>query len=191
MANQSSGCATQCRPRCRDVLQPAPGGVTALECLLGDALVASDPDQFWTQVWGRPVSPEHLERLVELDVRSWTHPCTATLEAVERARRRGFRTALLSNAPLEIARAVDRLDWLKGFSPRLFSCDLGEVMPALAVYTQALRLLGARPFEVIFVDDRAENVEAARQAGMEAIRFIDPAQLDALGAAPPRTLHQS
>ena len=140
--------------------------------------------EFWARVCGQPVDPGRLARLVELDVRSWTHPRTATLEAVARAAGRGLATALLSNAPVEIARAADGLSWLQGFAPRLFSCDLGEVKPAKAVFAWALERLGARPDEVVFVDDRPANVEGARRVGIDGIVFRDPAQLDAVGAPP-------
>lgn len=143
--------------------------------------------EFWAQVCGRALDPRHLARLVELDVHSWTHPRDATLEAVARAAGRGFATAVLSNAPVEIARAADGLPWLQGFAPRLFSCDLGEVKPAKAVFAWALERLGAGPDEVVFVDDRPANVEGARRVGIEGILFTDPAQLDGIGAVP----HQS
>lgn len=140
--------------------------------------------EFWVQVCGHRLDPGRLARLVELDVRSWTHPRLATLEAVARATGRGLAPAVLSNAPVEIARAADGLPWLQGFAPRLFSCDLGEVKPAEAVFAWALDRLGARPDEVVFVDDRPVNVEGARRVGIEGIVFSHPAQLDAIGALP-------
>lgn len=135
---------------------------------------------YWAGVVGRPVAGGELERLVALDVASWTHPSAPALAAVEHARAAGWRTALLSNAPLEIARAAGRLPWLAAFSPQLFSCDLGRVKPDPSIFTAALERLGAAPGDVCFVDDRPANVEAARQCGMAALHYRQPSQLEAL-----------
>lgn len=141
-------------------------------------LTAAD---YWSGVVGRPVAAGgELDRLVALDVTSWTHPSRPALAAVERARAAGWRTALLSNAPVEIARAAGRLPWLAAFSPQLFSCDLGRVKPDPAVFAAALERLGAAPGEVCFVDDRPANVEAARRCGMAALHYRQPSQLEAL-----------
>lgn len=137
---------------------------------------------YWSAVCGRPVTDEELERLVALDVASWTHPNRSTLAAVSRVRAAGRKVAILSNAPVEIAAAAARLPWLAAFSPQLFSCDLGRAKPDLSVFATALERLGATPGEVCFVDDRPANVEAARRCGMLAIRYREPAQLEPLAA---------
>lgn len=43
--------------------------------------------------------------------------------------------------------------------------------PAPPFYRQALLRIGIEPSAVLFVDDRAPNVEAAREAGMRAVPF--------------------
>lgn len=141
--------------------------------------------EFWSQVCGTHLGPDRLARLVRLDVASWTHPRTASIEALARARRRGLRTALLSNAPIEIARAVEHLPWLGGVAPRLFSCDLGTAKPDRPAFVAALEAIGADPGEVVFVDDRADNVAAAAALGIATTLFRDPSQLDELGPRAP------
>lgn len=139
--------------------------------------------EYWSAVLGSRPSPEQLRRLVEIDVASWLHPNPETLAAASRAAGRGLRLALLSNAPTEVAASIDTQDWLHDFSPRLFSCRLGAVKPEPAVYAAVLEALGAPAGEVIFVDDRPANVEAARRAGIRAAVFAGPGQIDALGEA--------
>jgi putative hydrolase of the HAD superfamily len=51
------------------------------------------------------------------------------------------------------------------------SCYLGLRKPDIAIYRRALDILGSRPHRTLFIDDREENVEGARTAGMQAIRF--------------------
>lgn len=115
-----------------------------------------------------------------LDVAGWTRPNHDSLAGAARAAGRGLALAILSNAPVEIARVADRLEWLAPFSPRLFSCDLGEVKPDPAAYGRALEALGAPGAEVVFVDDKEENVAAARAAGLRAVLFEAPAVFDEL-----------
>jgi putative hydrolase of the HAD superfamily len=135
---------------------------------------------YWTAVLGRRPGPESLERLVACDTAGWLHPNHDALAAAARARARGLRLALFSNAPHEVADAIDRQEWLAGFHPRLFSCRLGAIKPEPAAYQKALTALHAAPGDVIFLDDRLPNVEAARAAGIRAELFVDPAQFDSV-----------
>ena len=49
--------------------------------------------------------------------------------------------------------------------------------PAPAIYRAAIEISG-RPAETgLFIDDKAENCDAARANGMQAIHFRTPAQL--------------
>lgn len=51
------------------------------------------------------------------------------------------------------------------------SCYLGLRKPEPAIYERALEMLDAPAERVLFIDDREENVDGARNAGMKAIRF--------------------
>jgi HAD superfamily hydrolase (TIGR01509 family) len=46
--------------------------------------------------------------------------------------------------------------------------------PDPRIYYVALERLGVSPPQAIFVDDFIENVDAARQLGMQGIHFADP-----------------
>lgn len=50
----------------------------------------------------------------------------------------------------------------------MISGELGIAKPDPAIWRALLDGLGAPPGEVLFLDDRAENVAAARQAGIRA-----------------------
>jgi HAD superfamily hydrolase (TIGR01509 family) len=47
-----------------------------------------------------------------------------------------------------------------------------------AAFQIVLRDLGAKPDEVLFIDDRAENTAAARNLGMRTITFTSASALD-------------
>jgi len=85
---------------------------------------------------------------------------------VERVRARAV--AWSNTDPIHVARLAPTL------SPRLFdegralSYEIAAMKPARAFTERAVARLGVAPSEIFFVDDRAENVAAARAAGVEA-----------------------
>lgn len=135
---------------------------------------------YWAGVLGAAPSAPQLNALVRADVTSWSHPDRAAVAAARRSRARGFRLALLSNAPVEVARGIQQLPWLRAFEPRLFSCDLGSIKPEPKIYHAMLRALGVTAGEVVFLDDRPENAAAAALLGIEAHTFTGATQFDEL-----------
>ena len=57
------------------------------------------------------------------------------------------------------------------------SCYLGVAKPNPAIYRLALDLAGVQPGQAVMIDDRLQNVEAARSVGMQAIQFVNAEQL--------------
>jgi putative hydrolase of the HAD superfamily len=57
------------------------------------------------------------------------------------------------------------------------SCYLGVLKPSPAIYRLGLSFAGVRPDEAVMIDDRAQNVQAARSVGMHAVQFRDAAGL--------------
>lgn len=136
-----------------------------------------DPATYWAGVVGGPVEPELLAELDRLDVAGWSHPREAALDVVRSVR--GAELALLSNAPVSVADAIDTSDWMQFVPRRFFSCRLGANKPDPAAYHGVLDALGADPADVTFVDDRPDNVAGARAVGLRALLFTDPTTLAA------------
>jgi putative hydrolase of the HAD superfamily len=61
------------------------------------------------------------------------------------------------------------------FNHHTFSHRLRMVKPEAAIYRHAIAGLGVPAENVLFIDDREENVEAARAAGLQAIQYVDHA----------------
>ncbi len=135
---------------------------------------------YWKLVTGDEPDADRLARIIRLDTAVWLHPDRPSVEAAVAAAGRGHRLAIFSNAPVEVAAAIDRLEWLEPFEARFYSCDLRAVKPEPAAYRQVLEGLGAAPGEVFFVDDRAANVDAARSAGIRAEVYSGPEVFDRL-----------
>lgn len=65
-------------------------------------------------------------------------------------------------------------EFLLGF---FTSCYLGVMKPNPAFYRLGLHLTQAKPEEAVMIDDRLQNVEAARSVGMQAVQYTGAAPL--------------
>ncbi|MFC5187446.1 HAD family hydrolase [Actinomadura harenae] len=143
-------------------------------------LGAVDAAAYWRDVFaqlGRHDAEVDVERLVALDLSAWLDLDAGTLEVVGMLAARGARLALLSNAPVEMARVIDGEGWSAAFRHRLYSADLRMAKPDPQIYHRMCAILGTRPGQVLFIDDRVENVDAAEGIGMRALLFQDAAKL--------------
>lgn len=92
----------------------------------------------------------------------------ALLRRVARTR----RVYLLSNTNrLHFEHIRRRYAFTREVHGAVLSYEHGARKPEPAIYDAALRVAGARPEECLFIDDRPENVEAARRRGLRAIRY--------------------
>jgi putative hydrolase of the HAD superfamily len=109
---------------------------------------------------------------------SWSRPRPEALAlAAELARGGRYLLATLNNESHELNQfRIERFGLRPLFTMFLSSCALGTRKPDARIYTQALEITQRRPQECAFLDDQAENVEAARALGIAAIRFEDAAQ---------------
>lgn len=78
----------------------------------------------------------------------------------------------LNNEPRETNEyRFDCFGLRKHFKVALSSCYLGLRKPEPAIYERVLDILGRPAKRILFIDDRIENVAAAAESGMKAIRF--------------------
>src|SRR5262249_50815641 len=91
--------------------------------------------------------------------------------------------AMLSNAPAEVAEVVAGLPVAACFEHCVFSYALRSVKPEPECYRAVLATLGANPADVVFVDDKPDNVAGAEALGIGSVQFTDPGQARAALAA--------
>jgi epoxide hydrolase-like predicted phosphatase len=87
-------------------------------------------------------------------------------------------TGLLSNAWLNTRSNVTRR-WgalEPYFDVTIFSAELGMRKPAPEFFHWLLERLDVQPGEAIFVDDYGKNIEAARELGLQAVKFCSTEQ---------------
>lgn len=133
---------------------------------------------YWSAVIGaEPRDARQLDELIRLDVASWSHLNDETLALLRSLHRLGVTLALLSNAPLELAVAARAIPALEIFDRMSFSAELGVLKPDPAAYHGALDGLDVDLGEVLFIDDRPENVAGAIEAGLRAVQFSSAERL--------------
>jgi putative hydrolase of the HAD superfamily len=145
-----------------------------------------DGTTYWHKVaaaLGLSFSMSQIAELTRLDIASWLHLRDGTVALIEDLAAAGYPLALLSNVPAEVAEVVADLPVARAFSRCAFSCFLGAAKPEPRCYQAVLAMLGARPADVVFIDDRPENVAAAAALGIRAVHFSTPPQARAALAA--------
>jgi putative hydrolase of the HAD superfamily len=137
-----------------------------------------DVSSYWQRLAAglrRSYTDAQVTELSRLDTASWLNLQTATVELVARLAGAGHRLALLSNAPVDVAEAVRGLPEAAYFEYLMFSCYLKAAKPDPECFRAALGVLEAEPGDVVFLDDRADNVAAASRMGIRSVVFTDAA----------------
>lgn len=114
-----------------------------------------------------------LRALIDADTVVWTQPNLEMMEWASRLNRAGIKTGILSNIgdAMELG-VLGRFPALAEFSHHTFSHRLGIAKPDAEIYRHAVEGLGVPAGEILFVDDRKENILAARAAGMVAVQYL-------------------
>lgn len=136
-----------------------------------------DGTTYWHKVaaaLGLSFPAPQVAELIRLDIASWLHLCDGTVTLLEDLAAAGYRLALLSNAPADFADVMAEQPVARFFEHLAFSCYLGSVKPEPECYRAVLAMLGARPGDVVFIDDRPENVTGAAAVGIHGVHFTTP-----------------
>jgi putative hydrolase of the HAD superfamily len=135
-----------------------------------------DAREYWASIAeaaGQKFDPASLPELIRLEVDLWNDFDGRVLQWAADLRAHGLRTAILSNLPRALGEELRATPgFLDPFDHVTFSYELGSIKPEPAIYRDAIRGLSVPPHEALFLDDRLENVEGARAAGMVAELFL-------------------
>jgi HAD superfamily hydrolase (TIGR01509 family) len=123
------------------------------------------------------ISPDHLllEHLNDYKKYTLTHN-KDTVEYIESLKSE-YRVACLSNLEIEIHDICSKTGLYSYFERVFLSLELKMQKPDMNIYLKVIEELKCRPDEIIFADDRIENVNAANEAGIHAFHFSSLGQL--------------
>jgi putative hydrolase of the HAD superfamily len=139
-----------------------------------------DGSAYWTAVVGQQklgqqdlrLSRDQIATLIKLDSESITRPNQGAVQWAKLLHHEGFPLTLLSNMPLELSRHVTKsFPSLSAFEHLIYSCDYRSIKPELAIFRNCLELLKVDPQDILYIDDRAENIEAAAGLGINSVLF--------------------
>jgi putative hydrolase of the HAD superfamily len=113
-------------------------------------------------------------------------PMPQTVALLRELHATGRPLYFLSNMPEPYAQRLEAThDFLGLFRGGVFSARAGLCKPEPEIFAHCAELFGFDPAQTVFLDDVAHNVAAAREAGWQAIQFLDATQcrrdLGALG----------
>jgi putative hydrolase of the HAD superfamily len=166
-------------------------------------LAGGDADVFWPAYWrhrnaldqgtlsirdywrsieselGENWGDAKVHRLWLADFRSWLSVDHDTLDVLVELQQGGTRMALLSNAGRDFG-SYFRHGALGDLFEQVFvSGELGTVKPGAEIFETVLRDLAITPSQMVFIDNKEENVRGAEALGIAGHVFTTAADLRA------------
>jgi putative hydrolase of the HAD superfamily len=110
--------------------------------------------------------------LMAADIDVWTKLNQPMVDWAARLQCAGIRTGVLSNIGDCIGEGiVARLPWLANFDHCTWSYELKLAKPDPEIYRKTAEALNAAPEEILFIDDREENIAAAAALGFQTLHY--------------------
>jgi putative hydrolase of the HAD superfamily len=135
-------------------------------------------EQFWSdyaQSKHKKLPPDWFDQLNKVRIEAISEIPGMT-NLVKDLQRQGFRTPLLSNGKRQ-TQVKQELGYYSLFHPVILSSKLRMKKPDPEIYQVLLKELKLKPGEILFVDNKKENVDTAKALGMDGIVFFDTQQL--------------
>ena len=93
-------------------------------------------------------------------------------KVVKKLKANGFSLYILSNASKRYLKyALSKKDFFTHFSGVTISAELFLLKPQREIYEQFCQIHNLNPVECLFIDDKAENVQGAIDAGWQGYQF--------------------
>lgn len=145
--------------------------------------LGSTDTQFWQQVFTAAgvaaFTEDDITAAATKDGQLNSTASAQALQLISQLAGAGVHIAILSNAPLAMARAVKDAAWSDPFTALVFSSELQDRKPNDSIYAAldaALKQAGCMPIDlrdIHFFDDRPINIQAADAHGWSAHQWVD------------------
>jgi len=104
-------------------------------------------------------------------------PIQEMVDWQQRLRAAGWRTYIFSNTnDLAIEHIRARFPFFNHFDGYVLSYEHGFMKPEPQLYERVETMTGCRNAQILYFDDRTENVEAGRARGWQAVHHVSPQQ---------------
>lgn len=98
-------------------------------------------------------------------------PLPGAKELLQELKARGFRLFVLSNASKQFWLYFPREIDVTLFDGVVVSCDVHLLKPDVRIYRHLLDTYSLDAQDCLFVDDRADNLQGAKEAGIDGLQF--------------------
>jgi putative hydrolase of the HAD superfamily len=136
--------------------------------------------EYWRQVaadLGVSWDLATIQQLWVIDFRGWISAEPATVRILEELHDGGTRMALLSNAGFDFGDPFRYAPFATLFERVFVSAELGLLKPDAEIYRYIARELGIDLMSMVFIDNKAVNVDGATALGVTGHVFTDAPQL--------------
>ncbi|TFB11421.1 HAD family phosphatase [Candidatus Marinimicrobia bacterium MT.SAG.2] len=95
------------------------------------------------------------------------------IESIVNSLSKKYKLAILSNTnPVHYEYIKEKYLIIELFDHILLSYEMGTVKPDAAAYEKLIKTTSVLPSQHLFIDDRIENICAAKEIGMDGIHYI-------------------
>jgi putative hydrolase of the HAD superfamily len=119
--------------------------------------------------------PGLIDELAEAEARHLANEVDWYADSVpvlRELRAEGYKLAVVSNCSPSTRPVVERLRLGEETDVLVLSCEVGVSKPAPAIFRTALDRIEAEPHRAVFVDDRGDYLDGARDLGMGTFRIV-------------------
>ncbi len=135
------------------------------------------PEAYWRRAKER-LKAEDIGKIRDIFFNAY-HPHRKTVEFIMRLRKKGIKTAYISNSPEDRTIYLDRkFSFLSLFDFGICSFEAHAWKPEKKIYQKFLEKFSLRPDQVIYIDDKEDNLGPAAGLGMKTMLFRDIRQLE-------------
>lgn len=117
-------------------------------------------------------SPESCHAFID-HVKYSLDPLVETEQLIRELSGRGFKLYCLSNMSVEFYDYLKTREVFRYFDGQIISAHEHMVKPDREIFELLLNRFHLQAAETLFIDDLPANVEAAREVGLQAIRFFN------------------
>ncbi len=170
------------------------GSPSDLDGFLGDVFAAEEPaidgQSNFVEAFQEILSRWKWRGTVDDALEAWTmiEPNEEIFDTIKVVREMGVTCHLATNQESHRARYMsETLGYRDLFDKEFYSCRMGLRKPDADYFHGILEEIEAQTENVLFIDDRLENLDGAREVGLHAVRFT----LEAGPGAFRQTLRES
>lgn len=140
---------------------------------------------------GSLTTKEYLDKVIFYEKRDFSHqtffefmksqskPLYNNLDmAAQLSKDERYRLYAINNESLDLnTYRVETFGLYKYFPAMFSSCFLGVCKPDVRIFQIVLNVLHQNPSECLLIDDREENIEGAKKAGLDTVHLPDASKL--------------